>query len=362
MTTQRMNSTSHMMKSIKELSLNISEPEYRKLGGFSYSQLAKFLRADNPKVLIEQSHEESDALRFGSLVDCIMTEPELLGERFHIQTFVSPPATMISIMMYIYNKLPDAKSFSFVPDELKIEALDSCEYGLTWNKSTRLDRLNKHSMYYTLLQNAEGKTLMSEDDYHLAELCVKILKTHPFTEKYMGDGDPFEENVERVNQLKFTSTYEGHLIRCMFDRIIVDHTNKTIQPIDLKTTGKQEEHFIHSALTWDYYIQAGMYSQILLDVISEDDYFKEFTILPFRFIVINRFSRTPMVWRYPNFARLNRTITDDQNALLARNGFKDWRTLVTEAAWHLENNKFDYSYETYQSGGERVLDFSKILR
>lgn len=42
---------------------------------------------------------------------------------------------------------------------------------------------------------------MSEEDLTLATLCVKILKTHPFTEKYMGDEDPFNPKIEKVNQL-----------------------------------------------------------------------------------------------------------------------------------------------------------------
>lgn len=198
MITKRMNSTSLMMKSIKELSLNISEPEYRKLGGFSYSQLAKFLRSGDPKTLVTPSHDESDALRFGSLVDCLMTEPELLKERFCITSIKTPPATIISMILYIFKKMPDAKSFTFIPDELKLEALDLFNYGASWNNSTRLDRLNKQAFYYTLLQKSEGKIVMSEEDLALANLCVKTLKTHPFTEKYMGDEDPFETKVERV--------------------------------------------------------------------------------------------------------------------------------------------------------------------
>ena len=68
-----------------------------------------------------------------------------------------------------------------------------------------------------------------------------------------------------------------------------------------------------------------------------------------------------MVWSYP-FSRLNRNIIDDQQTLLQKNGYKSWRELIKEAAWHIENNKFDYSYETYMSGGERTIDFSKYLR
>lgn len=349
------------MKSIKDLSLDISEPEYRKLGGFSYSLLSKFQREGSPKVLITPSHDESDALRFGSLVDCLMTEPETLRERFLIKTFKAPPSSIISIMLYIYKECPNAKNFSFVPDELKLKALDLFEYGVSWLKTTRLDRLNKQSLYYTFLQEGDGKIVMTQEDLETANQCVEILKTHPFTSKYMGDGDPFEENIERLNQLKFSSSYKGQLIRCMFDRMIVDHNKKTIQPIDLKTTGKDEEKFCHSVLDWNYYIQANMYSQILLDVISKDEYFKDFSILPFKFIVINRVNKTPVAWTYPLY-KVETIIVDNQEALLKKNNFKTWRALIDEAIWHLETRNFDYSYETYMNEGERVIDLSKYLR
>lgn len=349
------------MKSIKELSLPISEPEYRKLGGFSYSLLSKFQREGSPKVLITPSHDESDALRFGSLVDCLMTEPETLGERFLIKTFKAPPPSIISMMLYIYKECPNAKSFAFVPDELKLKALDLFEYGTSWLKATRLDRLNKQSIYYTFLQEGEGKIVMTQEDLETANQCVNILKTHPFTSKYMGDGDPFEENIERLNQLKFSSSYKGQLIRCMFDRMIVDHNKKTIQPIDLKTTGKDEEKFCQSVLDWNYYIQANMYSQILLDVISTDEYFRDFSILPFKFIVINRVNKTPVTWTYP-LSRLNFRVIDEQEAILKKNKFKSWTELIDEAIWHLTTGNFDYSYETYMNDGEREIDLSKYLK
>lgn len=348
------------MKSISELSLPISEPEYRVLGGFSYSLLATFLREDDPKVLVESTKKESGALRFGSLVDCLMTEPEMIPERFCIRNFTSPSDQIISAMLYIYDTMPDARTFMYVPDDLKLEGAAHAEYGKTWLNTTVLKKLNDNASYYTYLQEAEGKTLVSHTDFKTAEECVHILKTHPFTEKYMGDGDPFEEGIERINQLKFKSAYDNTLIRCMFDRIIVNHKDKTIQPIDLKTTGKAEKKFEGSVLDWDYYIQAGMYSQILLDVISQDDYFKDFTILPFKFVVINRYRRKPQVWTY-KLVKEDNDLIDPNEEVLLQHGFKPWRRLVIEANWHLQTGKFDYPYETYVSGGDQEINIIRCL-
>ena len=50
------------------------------------------------------------------------------------------------------------------------------------------------------------------------------------------DDNPFDDTTERLYQLKFKGKYEGIDLRIMADEIIVDHKNKLIYPIDLKTS------------------------------------------------------------------------------------------------------------------------------
>ena len=54
--------------------------------------------------------------------------------------------------------------------------------------------------------------------------------------------NPFD-GIERCYQLKFKATLNNVDYRCMFDLILTDHNNKTIQPIDLKTSFKKEYDF-----------------------------------------------------------------------------------------------------------------------
>lgn len=348
------------MKNFKDLSLLISEPEYRKLGGFSYSMLSKFQRESNPKSLIDTTKQDSESLRFGSLVDCLLTEPETFEDRFIVTTLKSPPQNLINILQYILEKVEPNIKYEKLSVALKMEALDNFEYGSTWLQSTRIKRLDEYSSYYDLLRNSLGKTIVTEEEFTLAKECIKTLKTHPFTQFYMDDEPAFEDAKDRFYQLKFSSTYKENLIRCMFDKIIIDHTSKTIQPIDLKTSSKREEDFFKSALDWNYYLQATMYTQILLDNILKDEYYKDFTILPFKFIVINKFSRSPLVWTYPLVIKESLVI-DPQEELLRSHGFKSWKELITEASWHLKTNKFEYSYLSYMNKGEREINFANIL-
>lgn len=80
---------------------------------------------------------------------------------------------------------------------------------------------------------------------------------------------------------------------------IIDHKNKVIYPCDLKTSGHFEYEFHKSFLDWSYYIQAAEYAAILKANLAKDDYFKDFKIMNYRFIVVNRKSLDPRVWEWP---------------------------------------------------------------
>ena len=93
----------------------------------------------------------------------------------------------------------------------------------------------------------------------------------------------------------------------MLDLVVVDHKNKLIYPCDLKTSGHPEYKFFESFIRWSYYIQAAQYSRILEEVIKQDEYFKDFKIMPYRFIVVNRQTLTPLVWEWNQYCN-NETV------------------------------------------------------
>jgi hypothetical protein len=109
--------------------------------------------------------------------------------------------------------------------------------------------------------------------------------------------NPFD-GIERSYQLKFKATLNNVDYRCMFDEIIIDHNNKTIQPVDLKTSFKKEYDFYKSFIEWSYNIQCRLYVRILKEVIKNDEYFKDFVVFPYKDIVVCRTSLTPSVWYF----------------------------------------------------------------
>lgn len=47
-------------------------------------------------------------------------------------------------------------------------------------------------------------------------------------------------------------------------------------------------------------IQARLYWRIIRDNLDRDPYFKEFDLKDYRFIVVNRNTLTPLVWKFPH--------------------------------------------------------------
>lgn len=339
------------MKSIKEIAWNVPESEYRADPAISYSQLSAFAR-EGPKIIPHlRDKKDTDALRFGSLVDCLLTEPETLEERFIIADLPKVSDKVRAICDKIFERTSGARSLTVASRDTILEVIESEEYYSTWRADTRIDDIiKKGESYYNLLTLSQEKTLMSTDDYRRAQSCVEVLKNHPFTKEILAI-NPFISNVEKIYQLKFRSEDLAETpVRCMMDFCIVNHTEKTIRPVDLKTTGKDEEHFEDSFLQWMYMIQATLYAQILQDVASKDDYFKDFTILPYWFIVINKINQTPMVWEFP-FIDWQGDFRDNNTGAV----YEGWRSLLHKMHWHMQTNLFDYFHETYMANGIRSI-------
>jgi hypothetical protein len=339
------------MKSLKEISWKVDEATYRASTAISYSILSTYSRDGFRVIPNLYDHKDGEALRFGSLVDCLMTEPETLKNRFLIADFPNVTDAIVSIVKIAYQMYGELyRTIDGIPSKDLLTIIKGENYYNNYKDETKIKGIiEKGGEYYKLLSLAGTKTVMSNDDYLKAVNCIKALKTNVFTKEYFEE-NPFNTNVEKLYQCKFLLKFKPRDIRCMFDLLIVDHNAKTIQPCDLKTTGKNEEEFKHSFLEFRYYLQATLYSFILQQTINQDEYFKEFTIKPFKFIVINRDNQTPLIWEFP-YSNLDTDFEDKYGNL-----YKGWKTLLNELDWYLNNETYEYPIEGYLNKGELQLD------
>lgn len=328
------------MKSIKELSWNVSEEEYRNNEAYSYSILAKFEREGFKGLSTLYNRVESPSLLFGSLVDTLLTEPEEFDNKFIVASFPEISDSLKEIAMFLYKQYgSEYNSIDNIPDNILSKV------GITFNyySNSKFDNLRvkkikeECSYYYQLLILSDNKILISNEDYNEALSCVDILKIDPMTSKYFTDIDIWDNNIERIYQLKFKGEYENILLRGMLDLVVVDHKEKIIYPIDLKTSFKEEYNFPKSFIDWNYHIQAQLYTYLLEETIKSDSYFKDFKVSNYRFVVINKKTKSPLVWEYKDSKAIVDTFYGKNKQYKCRN----WRNILKELNYyHSENPKY----------------------
>lgn len=319
------------MKELKDIALNITEEEYRADSALSYSTLSRFEREgfDGLSKLFEKT--ETPSLIFGSMVDTLITgSVEEFNERFVlVQDFgLSDTLRQITKTLYdtykgYYNTLED------IPDQILSDVAVSCGYYTDAKYyNVRVKKIKECSPYYDELKRIDGKTPVTQLQYNDAFNCVRILKTSPNTELLFGEDT---DTLKHYYQLKFKGEYEGIPLRCMADLIIVDYENKVIYPYDLKTSGHPEHQFYKSFIAWNYAVQAQLYYELIKQSIEKDDYFKDFKIADYQFIVICNSTRTPLIWEFKG----TKTITDCE---YGEYKLPNWRKLATEL-WYYLNEK-----------------------
>lgn len=286
------------IKSLKDISWNVTEEEYRADKALSYSTLAKYERGGFNSLSTLFDKVESPSLTFGSAVDAIITGGQQeFEDRFVVAEFPSIPDSIISIVKDLFNKYKgDYTRLDSIPEDKVIQAAIEANYQSNWRPETRAKVIKeKGSEYYSLLYISEGKTLLDTQTYQDICNAVDSLKNSSSTKYYFAEDNPFEP-IERCYQLKFKANLDGIDYRCMFDLLLINYEEKTIQPIDLKTSYKKEWDFYKSFVEWNYQLQNRLYVRILKANIEKDDYFRAFKILPYKDIVVCGSSLCPLVW------------------------------------------------------------------
>lgn len=290
------------MKSLRDISWQVSEKGYRANLALSYSTLARYEREgfNNLDKLFDRI--ETPSLTFGSAVDSIITGgQEEFDERFVVAEFPSIPDSIVKIIKSLYKQYAGTyRSLLNIPDSSIIRETEDQNYQMNWKPETRAKVIKeKGTDYYNLLFVAGDRCIIDTQTYQDVVNAVRVLKESSSTKLYFADDNPFEPDIERLYQLKFKGEFDGITYRNMADLIIVNHKEKWVKPVDLKTSSHTEWDFYKSFVDWRYDIQARLYWSIIRQNMDKDEYFKDFKLLDYDFIVVNKRTLTPLVWNCP---------------------------------------------------------------
>ena len=244
---------------------------YYEYPAISQSQL-KLLLGPDPSIFntIQEPDlyfEEKKYFLIGDGVDMQLTRPiEEFNQKFHISNLQNKPSdTIKSIVNQVYDLVKEEVGELAEKGVLRdhtSKILDSCNdhnYQPNWKTETRIAKIVEAWEYWEDIKAAEGKVVLSQEENDLISQIVMSIRTNPATSKYFERDTNF---VEILDQYSIYFNYEGIECKALLDRIIVDHKNKTIQPIDFKTMGDQTLYFPKSLRQrrYDINIKSSLYN------------------------------------------------------------------------------------------------------
>jgi hypothetical protein len=286
--------------SFKRLASEMSEDEYRSLDRFSYSGL-KALDEQGPQSMIERDDVKSKALEFGTMVDILLTDMSRIDEVFHTKAVEKPTASALVLAdALIMEAIIEEKSYDEVmtldnirrtisSNELWSSMKDEQKIMEKWDTSTFREYIKE-----TIA--AKGKIVTTPELLLAATSAAVTLKTHPYTANYFIS----TEDVEVLFQPVFLYRFKGAEGKARPDLVHIDHKNKIITVIDIKTGGELPSKFVNSFYHFKYYLQVMSYLLAIEYVKYKDEEFKDYTVMPFQFMYSSKkLPETPALWTVP---------------------------------------------------------------
>lgn len=343
----------------------MSEPEYRKLPHISYSKLSSLDKS--PLSLKGNNIKMTDPLIYGSAVDVLIFDGrEEFDKKFTTITCSKPQYKLLTLIESLFEETKNSLKLgeeinndinTYEKRLLKLARIIKFG-GENWGDEAILRNAKKGAEYFKALVETykEKKLILSPQQYEYIINSVNTLKTHPFTKKYF---DEKQEGIDIYFQFPIVWSYQEKDIevhcKSLLDILIIDHNQKLIKPVDLKTSGKSIYSFPSSFIEWKYYLQASFYTDAVKYLKEQYEQIKDYEVDLFKFVVISSKNPIkPLVFQIDYYTY----IAGKYGGILSKehNYCKGYLRLVKELKWHIDNNKYLYPKEIYDEDGLILLN------
>lgn len=332
-----------MDEELKELFIdNLNEDKELRL---SYSRLSA-LDTKGPSVLIHRPKLDNIGIKMGSLIDDLLLSPELYEKNYYKFDGTKPTATL--------GKLADIIIDNYIEIPPKDKILEICKKNSFWKRRSdeniisEFDKKNFYDYIHAYI-SSKDKILITSKDYQIANQIKDILLTHKHSK------DIFKVE-DAIYQCPFIITINDVKLRGIIDIVTIDHKNKTVRLIDLKTGAPDALDFSRNFYKHRYYFQSAIYRKAFEQIKKDFEIPDDYTLLPFQFLYISRNERIPVIYE-----------VDDMWDKAAFNGFtfkgytyKGIIELIEDAKWYWKNKVFDLPREVYENNGKLILTSNQI--
>lgn len=251
---------------------------------------------------------------------------------------------------------PDNITNIYKEDSLLQQAYNNT--GFKWSSELVVDNLKKpeNLAYYQFLRSSQDKISITTETKKIIDGCIKSLHSNPWVSDLLFKTDELGSK-EYYTEYEIYWEYDGIPLKSKLDRIIIDHGTKTIKIIDLKTTNKScywsnsypvsfqdNSTFRDSFIKYRYYRQLAFYNSAidywrnrLVENGLENlmDYDIENIIIP--------------IETSGNYNCCVLKFSTDSKWI--KEGNIEWKCILEDYKWHLENNLWEYPRYIYENQG-----------
>lgn len=286
----------------------MTEQDYRNVDMDSSSSIKdfsldrkKYYRKYKLKEVIKD--KDSQAIMMGQLVELLLWEPDLFDSKFYMSSCVNiPTGLMLKFIeaMYVVTKAKTDENgvVDATFEEIAYEAYEESGFKIKVDAVINKFADSDAMVYFEEICTVRSNNLQVVDpnDVNNAEKIVTELKENAITSTIVNQKTDALYTV--LDQYKiFDYNVQGHNIKSMMDRVIIDHKKKSVQVYDLKCTWSVENFYREYYLFRRAYIQAFCYFRACEHLVKTNPLYKGYTVEYPKFIVcdsINYFS--PLIY------------------------------------------------------------------
>lgn len=229
------------------------------------------------------------------------------------------------------DKLLDAYKYAYSGNNISKEAMIKKAKELTVKFAEYIDTLDKIDLY----------TIISFADLRMLENIKNNINNHTKANELMTNQPGLECNNEF--HINWEAEKIGVPCKSLLDRVKIDHANKKITLIDLKTTA-DVYNFKHSVEEYDYYRQIAFYTLALTWYMKDQGYSIEDYDLEAYIIAIQTNGNNEV----RVFNMLNEKELLDRKDLIANT--------LSEISYHYQTGNWDHTRKYYEGDGTEELE------
>jgi hypothetical protein len=330
--------------------MDISIPYYEDLTRISNSNIGWFLKK-GPRYLKEmldgKEGLKASFLDKGTMIHEYILQPEEFWKDYIILDFAVPKVKQQKDLLEFYSSARLIDPFASEDDILLMSY--EAAYNNTKSKEKKIQEAKElvelYQNYIEYFRNKDSKKVISFADLNMLKAIKKNMEDHKKANELLFN---YPETFEVHNEFHINWEYPnasslGDLpCKSLLDRVMIDHTNKKIILVDIKTTA-DVYNFKHSVEEFDYCRQLAYYwlaihwyfkNELKLNI-------EEYEYETYIVAVQSHDGYEVRVFKFNSKAIEERLITIDY--------------AIKRIAWHKNNNLWDHMKEYYDEDGAEII-------